>query len=83
MYSGILNMSHFSNANLWVVILPLFAKAVCVHALKGLALPRATHSGEIALLGSRCLRSMLAAAPVLFAHAVFTEIEIGRLLSPT
>ncbi len=43
-----------------------------VHALKGLALPRASHSGEIALAGSRHLRSTLAAAPVLFAHAAIT-----------
>ncbi len=35
------------------------------HALKGLALPRASHSGEIALSGSRRLCSTLAAAPVL------------------
>ncbi len=35
-----------------------------MHALKGLALPRASHSGEIALLGSR----QLAASPVLFVH---------------
>ncbi len=47
------------------------ATAVCVQARKGLALPRASHSGEIAL---RRLRSKLAAAPVLFAHAVVTEI---------
>jgi hypothetical protein len=40
-------------------------KAECVHALKGLALPRASHSGEIALAGSRRLRSAFASAPVL------------------
>ncbi len=33
---------------------------------KGLTLPRASHSGEIALAGSRRLRSTLAAAQVLF-----------------
>jgi hypothetical protein len=33
------------------------SKAECVHALKGLALPRASHSSEIALVGSRRLRS--------------------------
>jgi hypothetical protein len=32
-----------------VIILPIFSKAVCVHALKGLALPHASNSGEIAL----------------------------------
>jgi hypothetical protein len=35
-----------------------------VHTLKGLALPRACHSGEIALVGSRRLHSTLAEAPV-------------------
>ncbi len=34
-----------------------------LHALKGLALPRLSHCGEIALAGSRRLRSTLAAAP--------------------
>ena len=58
------------------------SKAECVRAQKGLALPRASHSGEIALAGSRRLRSTLAAAPVLFAHAVVTEIEFGRIISP-
>ncbi len=43
-----------------------------VKALKELALPRATHSGEITLVGSRRLRSTLAAAPVLFAHTFVT-----------
>ena len=47
-------------------------KAECVRALKGLALPRASHSGsgEITLAGSRRLCYTLAAA--LFAHAVVT-----------
>jgi hypothetical protein len=53
-----------------------------VHALKGLALPRASHSGEIALAGLCCLRSTLAAAPVLFAHIVATEIKVGRIINP-
>ncbi len=47
---------------LGVIVVPIFSKAVCVHALKGLALPRASHSGEIR---SHRLRSTLAAAPVL------------------
>jgi hypothetical protein len=47
------------------------SKAECVRARKGLALPRLSHSGEIALAGSRRLRSTLTAAPVLFAPAVF------------
>ncbi len=46
-----------------------------VHSLKGLALLRACHSSEIALAGSRRLHSMLAAAPVLYAHVVVTEIK--------
>ncbi len=52
-----------------------FTKSKSVHALKGLALPRACHSGEIALAGSRRLHSALAAAPVFFAHAVVIEIK--------
>ena len=51
-------------------ILPIFSKAVCAHALKGLALPCASHSGELALAGSRHLRSKLAAAPVLSEYTV-------------
>ncbi len=31
-------------------------KVECVHALKGLALPRASYSGEVTLLGKRRLR---------------------------
>jgi hypothetical protein len=55
----------------------LYNSGVCVHALKGLALPRKSHAGEIALSGSRrLLRSTLAAAPVLFAHAVVTEATV-------
>ncbi len=57
-------------------------KAVCVHALKRLGLPRASHSGEIALAGSRRLRSTLAAAPFLFAHAVATVAENKKLQHP-
>ncbi len=53
-----------------------------MYALKGLALPRASHFGEIALSGSRRLRSPLAPAPVLFAHAVATEVDIGRIITP-
>jgi hypothetical protein len=52
-----------------------FTKSKSVHTLKGLALPRPCQSGEIALAGSRRLRSTLAAAPVLFAHAVVTKIK--------
>ncbi len=55
-----------------VIIVPILTEAVCTHEHKGLVLRRASHSGEIALAGSHRLRSMLAAAPVLFAHAVAT-----------
>ena len=44
-------------------------KAECVHALKGLTLPWASHSGEIALLGVCCLHSAVAIAITLFPHA--------------
>ena len=52
------------------VLLILNVNWVGVHsfaacALKGLALPRASHSGEIALSGSHRLRSTLVAVPVL------------------
>ena len=58
------------------------AQAECAHARKGLVLPRASHSGEIALAGSRRLRSTLAAAPVLFAQAVVIVAKIGRSITP-
>ncbi len=41
---------------------------------------RASHSGEIVLAGSRRLRSTLAAAPVLFAHAVLTA-SVSRIFA--
>ena len=50
---------------------------------KELALPRASHSGEIALAGSRCRRSTLAVAPVLFAPGVVTETKIVQIISPS
>ncbi len=53
----------------------LFPKAKCVHVRKGLSLPRASHFGEIALVGSRRLRSSLVAALVLVAHAFAIKIE--------
>ena len=67
---------------LGVIILPIFSKAVCMHALKGLALLRARHSGEITLSGSHRLCATLAAAPVLFAHAAVIETKIGKIISP-
>jgi hypothetical protein len=76
---------HHSNAikeKQRVLIPPILFKAEGVHAQKGLALPRASHSGEIALAGLYRLRSTLTAAPVLFAHAVVTETEIGRNTQP-
>ncbi len=55
----------------------------CVHAPKNLALPRVIHSGEIALLGSRRLRSMLAAALVLFVLAVVIVSKNHTYATPT
>jgi hypothetical protein len=52
-----------------------------VHARKGMELPHASHPGEIALAGSRRLRATLAAAPVLFAHAVVTVAK-PQVVSP-
>ncbi len=46
-----------------------------VRALNGLALPRASHSGEIALSGSRRLYSTLATVPVFFAHAIVIVVK--------
>jgi hypothetical protein len=57
--------------------------ADCVRALKGLALPRASHSSESTLSGSRRLRSTLVAAPVLFAHAVVTVAKNSTSATPS
>ncbi len=65
-----------------MIILPIFTKAECVRALEGLALPRVSHSGEIALSGSRRPRPTVAAARILLAHAGVTEVETGRTSSP-
>ena len=53
-----------------------------MRALKVLALTRASQCVEIAQSGSRRLRSALAAAPVLFAHAVVTVAEVHVIISP-
>ncbi len=45
------------------------------HAKRIIHEERARRSGKIALSGSRRLRSTLAAASVLFAHAVVTEVK--------
>ena len=58
-------------------------QAECVHTLKGLALPRASHSSEIALVGSPRLCSTLAAEPVLFAHAVVTIVKKRTSATPS
>ena len=58
----------------WLCLLVL--KAECAHTLEGLALPRASHSGEIALSGSCRLRSTLATVPVLFAHDAATKSKL-------
>ncbi len=52
-----------------------FTKSKSAHTLKGLALPRACHYGEIALAGSRRLHFTLVAAPVHFVHVGVTEIS--------
>jgi hypothetical protein len=57
-----------------------------VSARKGQALPCASHSSEIALAGSRRMRSTLAVAPVLFAHKLLlqqTNMQIPNLYSMT
>ena len=61
----------------------IFQSSVRVHAPSGLALARASHSGEITLAASRRLRSTRTAAPVLFANAVITETEVGGIASPS
>ncbi len=59
-----------------------YMKTERVHALKGLVLPRSSHYGEITLAGSRHLRSTLAAAPALFAHAVTTAAKNRASATP-
>ena len=61
---------------------PIRIKERCAYALKGPALPRASHSDEIALAGSRRLRFTLAAAPVLFAHADVATAKNKSFLHP-
>ncbi len=61
----------------------MYSDAVCVHALKGLALLRASHSSEIALADSRRLHAMIAAAPVLFTHTAVTDTIIGGATTST
>jgi hypothetical protein len=59
-----------------VACLRLGVADVCreyVRALKGLALPRASHSGEIALSDSRRLRSTLVAAPA-FLRTLLSQL---------
>ena len=59
-------------------------KLECVYAQQGIALPRASQSGEIALAGSRCLHSMLAAVPVLLALAfgIVTQKQVVSTVVP-
>jgi hypothetical protein len=72
----------------------MYADRECARARarKGLAQPHAGHFSEIALSGSHRLRSSLAAASVLFAHAVVIAAknrtppplpdELGRAIPP-
>ena len=46
-----------------------------MYVRKGLALPRASHCSEIAMLGSRRLHSTLAAVPVFFVHIIVTAAK--------
>jgi hypothetical protein len=65
-------------AGLVVSILPIFCRAVCVHALKRLALLRASVDRPGGLRRShhsRRLRFTLAVAPVVFAHAQVTDLK--------
>jgi hypothetical protein len=57
------------------VLIVLKYEIICMHALKGLPLPRASHFDGIPLSGSHHLSSMLVAASVLFAHAAVTISE--------
>jgi hypothetical protein len=50
---------------------------------KGLALPRVSHSSDIALTGSRHLSATLGAAPALFAHAVVTVVNNKQFHNPS
>ena len=63
----------------WADYSTVFYKIECVHVLKVVPLPRASHFGEITL--ARQARFMLMAAPVLFAHAVVTGIEFSRIIN--
>jgi hypothetical protein len=57
-----------------------FLSKQCVRALKGLPLPRASHSH--ALAGMRRLRTTVAAAPVLFVHAAVTVAKTSSFCTP-
>ncbi len=59
-----------------------FSKTECLLALKALALPRFSHSGEIAVLGIYRLRSTLVTEPVLSMQSAVTKIKISRMISP-
>ncbi len=50
---------------------------------KALALPRASHSGEVALAGFSRLRPALLGASIFFPHAVVTVANIGRVITPS
>ena len=64
-----------------LIIPTIFPKAKCENARKELALPRASHSGEIALTGSRRMRSTLPAALILLVHAVVTVAKLGIIIT--
>jgi hypothetical protein len=66
-----------------MIILPIFSKAVRVHALKGLALPQAWDAGDVSLTGQSRQSNSRAAVPLLSVHAFVTETKIGRIFSPS
>ncbi len=57
-------------------------QSVCAHS-KDLTLPRASHSGEIALSGSRCLRHTHAAAPALLRMLLSQKPKTNTSATPT
>ncbi len=66
----------------WTADSTILSRPKFVHAPKELALPCASQSVETTLVGSRRLRSKLAAAPpVRFAHTVVTVAKYKENLS--
>ncbi len=79
---GIKNIFIHRYVYVWGADSTKLPKLECVHALKGLALPRASYSDEIVLADSRRLHFTLAAVPVLFVHAAVTEAKTRCFRTP-